>query len=665
MTRGNRIGLVHAALALFAVALIAKAAHVQLWQQRRWAERATRQQVAVRTLPAPRGEIRDAGGEVLARSRDAVRLEVAPREVRDRAALRRRLERLGVARAAILRALDRRRAWVTLPGTYLAADAAGVARLRGVYASPAVDRVYAMPEGLRRLVGRVDAQGAPVDGLELALDSLLRGNAGSQRILREASGRSFDSPSAAAVAPRPGHSVVLTIDRDLQEIAERALGEAVKRLGAAGGDIVVLDPHSGEVRAMASHRADPRSTAATALTEPFEPGSTLKPFIAAGLLMRGRVHPRDVVDTRRGVLTVEGRTIHDVHRGGDRMTLSQVLKWSSNVGIVRFADRLAPDEQYETLRDFGFGAPTGAPYPSEAAGTLRPPARWSRQSAASLAMGYEIAVTPLQLAAAYATFANGGELLEPALVKEVRRPGGEVRYRHARRVVRRVMTPTVADSVRAMLVDVVTGGTAVEADLSTFLLAGKTGTARRAVGGRYTAAQYVATFAGLFPADRPQFVIVVKLDSPQDTYSGGRAAAPVSRTVLEAALAARDAALDRRALADVSSRRPLGGERPALAGAAAVRADGSVRLAGEAGPPEPSRPVVARLPYRASRPPTRTSRAVPAVRGLEIREAVRALHEAGFRVYVARGPAGRAGTTSPAAGTLTPSGSLIRLSRDP
>ncbi|MFN2566913.1 MAG: penicillin-binding transpeptidase domain-containing protein [Gemmatimonadaceae bacterium] len=668
MHRGNRIGLVHAALALFAVALVAKAAQLQLWQQGRWAARAARQQVAVRPVPASRGEILDVGGEVLARSRDVVRLAVAPREVRDRAALRRRLERLGVGRAAVLHALDRRRAWVTLPGTYVAAAAARVAALRGVYTTPAVDRVYAMPEGLRGLVGRVDAEGAAVEGVELALDSLLRGRPGSLRVLRDASGRSFDLPASPLVAPTPGHTVVLTIDRDLQEIAERALGDAVTRLEATGGDVVVLDPHSGEVRAMASLRADPRSSAATALTEPFEPGSTAKPFIAAGLLMRGRVHPRDVVDTRGGVLTIAGRTIHDVHRGGDRMTLSQVLKWSSNVGIVRFAQRLTPREQYETLREFGFGAPTGAPYPSEAPGTLRPPTRWSTQSAASLAMGYEIAVTPLQLAAAYATFANGGELLEPALVREVRAPGGIVRYRHSRRVVRRVMTRAVADSVRAMLVDVVTGGTAVDADLSTFLLAGKTGTARRTLGGRYAAMQYFATFAGVFPADRPQFVIVVKLDSPKDAYSGGRAAAPVTRAVLEAALAARDAALDRRGLAGASSRRQNGVaslEALPMPSAAAVGADGSVRLAPDRAPAEPSRPVTVRLPYRNPRSAARTSRPIPEVRGLEMRDAVRALHEAGFRVHVARGAPGRAGMTSPAAGALTSPGSLVLLSRDP
>src|SRR6185436_19809629 len=164
-------------------------------------------------------------------------------------------------------------------------------------------------------------------------------------------------------------------------------------------DIVILDPHRGEILAMASRRLDPRQTSATVLTEPFEPGSTAKPFLAAGLLERGLVGDHDSVDTGNGLLEINGRLIHDEHRIG-RAPLSQVLRWSSNIGIVTFTERLTAREEFETLRDFGFGTPTGVPYPTESGGTLRPPATWSKQSANSLAMGYEIAVTPLQLAAA-------------------------------------------------------------------------------------------------------------------------------------------------------------------------------------------------------------------------------------------------------------------------
>jgi cell division protein FtsI (penicillin-binding protein 3) len=219
-----------------------------------------------------------------------------------------------------------------------------------------------------------------------------------------------------------------------------------------------------------------------------------------------------------------------------------------------------------------------------------------------------------------------------------------------------------------MLTSVVTDGTALEADLSTFLLAGKTGTARRTVGGRYAAMQYYATFAGLFPADRPQLVILVKLDSPKDSYYGGHTAAPVTRAVLEAALAARDAALDRAALAGALSRRDHApGSAAGSAGAPpSPRSAPTVQLAGEAVPRPPSTPrVVLRLPYGAPRPAPRVPRPVPQIHGLELRDAVRALHSAGFHVQIERMAAmgGSAGATSPAAGTLAPAGSIVRIFR--
>jgi cell division protein FtsI (penicillin-binding protein 3) len=300
-------------------------------------------------------------------------------------------------------------------------------------------------------------------------------------------------------------------------------------------------------------------------------------------------------------------------------------------------------------------------------------------------MGYEIAVTPLQLAVAYAAFANGGELVEPALVKEVRAPDGTVRYRHERRVVRRVMTPDVADRMRKMLLNVVENGTALQADLSSFMLAGKTGTPRRTVNGRYAAQQYNPNFVGLFPGDAPQYVIVVKLTNPHGAggsiYSAATAA-PLTKTVLQAALAARDAALDRDKLAssagaalalrpDSTVYRDLGARADterrddssktavmaAEAGAidTALRARRAAREVANA----PPLPYVITLP--AHRPASRalaSPRAVPDVRGLALRDAVRSLHSAGFHVRLVRGTEG---TTDPAAGNVAPAGALIRL----
>jgi cell division protein FtsI (penicillin-binding protein 3) len=340
-----------------------------------------------------------------------------------------------------------------------------------VYTTPIVERAYASSESMRRIIGRVDADGKAVDGVELALDSLLSGRPGSVTVLKDARGRRFESPNMPGTAPVQGNTVVLTLNHALQEIAERALGDAVTRMGAEGGDVVVLDPADGAILAMASRRRDPRATAATALTEPYEPGSTMKPFIAAGLLERGRARETDVVPTYNGSFLINGRTISDEHAAA-QFSLADVIRYSSNIGIVQFAMRLSPREEYETLRDFGFGTATGVPYPVESPGTLRAPARWSRQSPQSLAMGYEVAVTPLQLAAAYVSLANDGELLEPALIKEIRTPEGRVLYHHERRVVRRVISPGVARRVRQMLLGVVEdGGTAKLANLGSFALA--------------------------------------------------------------------------------------------------------------------------------------------------------------------------------------------------
>lgn len=662
--RLDRLGIVHGALALFAVGLVGKAGKEQLWRGAYWSRVAERQHYLADSLPAPRGEILDAAGETLVESRELVQLKVAPREVKSRPALAAALRKAGVANEWVKRATDVKRAWVELPGRFLPSDVARVVAMRGVYAAPALERVTSGTSGMRRVVGRVGPDGTPLDGIELALDSVLRGERGTTTVLRDARGRSFESPSAQGTAPRPGNTVVLTINHALQGICESALDDAVSRMGADGGDVVVMDPHSGEVLAMATHRADPRSTAATALSEPYEPGSTLKPFVAAKLLELKRARADEVVNTHNGTLVLDGRTINDAEPE-PTMTLAEVIMKSSNIGIVQFAQRLSPREEFEALRDIGLGAPTGVPYPAEAAGTLREPKRWSRTSPASMAMGYEVAVTPLQLVTAYASIANGGELLEPALVKEVRSPEGKVLYRHERRVVRRVMPDAIAKQVRGMLVETVAKGTAVDADLTNYEVAGKTGTARRTSGGKgYEAHHYTASFVGLFPSEDPQYVILVKLDNPSATIFGGKAAAPVSKVVLEAAIAARDAALDRSSLAAHVRVRPT----PESAAAASHKPLAPITAPNETaavatrdtevGPPRsayvvslgaPKPAVVASAPAAA--------RPVPDVRGLPLRSAARALHEAGFHVSLA----GSGDGTAPAAGTMLRAGSTVRL----
>ena len=657
-------------LGLFAALLIGQAARVQLVQGKDWAERARRQHFSNKSVAAARGNIFDASGNILSQSREMFTVSIAPNEVTDARALAREMRAAGVRGDWIKAALDKRRKWVTLPGLHVPSDIARLVALKGVHTAAVMNREYASGPGIRRIVGNLDPDGRPLGGIELALDSVLRGDSAIAALARDVRGRRLDSPESWGSIPRPGNNVTLTINRDLQDICERALSRAVDSLDAAGGDIVVMNPATGEVLAMASRRLGQRSLTVTAVTEPFEPGSTLKPFIAAALIDRNRARIGEVVNTHNGQLVVSGRTITDIHKAPS-MNLADVIRYSSNIGIVEFANRLSAREKYEILRDLGLGVATGLPIPGESDGVLREPAKWSGQSAASLVMGYELAVTPLQLAAAYAALANGGELLQPHIVKEIRSPDGAVLYEAKRRVLRRVFSQKVADGVRDLLRSVVDSGTAVKADLAAFELAGKSGTARRTVKGRgYVAGNYTASFVGLFPAERPQYVVLVKLDSPRGAYYGGEIAAPVTSVVLRAALAARNAALDRTELASVERDVPLAPAAiealPAEPVTVAVTPgeDSVVVVAPEPAPermPQPTR--VIELPWVSKNiVADRSLRAVPDVRGLSTRSAVRALHRAGFRVTLATR---QSVPTIPETGTLLPAGSVVKLQHIP
>ncbi|MBX9927278.1 MAG: hypothetical protein K2X99_00060 [Gemmatimonadaceae bacterium] len=674
MPNPSRPAIIHGALLCFAVALVVKAAQVQLVQHESWVARAAKRQRADAPLPAPRGAILDASGAMLVETRQLMRLKLSAREVlgpgdpkQPRSAtqlarlttLRRSLTAAGVPSAVVARAVDTLVPWVEIPGRFLPTEVAEAIALPGVRTTPVLERVPPGSEGLRRLLGRTDAANRPLDGLELALDGVLTGVEGRTAQVKDKRGRQFASPEVEGTAARPGHTVVLTLNRSLQEIAERALGDAVERMGASGGDIVVLDPATGEVRAMATRRAAGLATSATAITEPFEPGSTLKPFVAGWLVDHGRAKASDVVPTFNGKWTLNGRTITDEHKA-PRMALDEVIRNSSNIGIVQFASRMSSREQFEMLRDLGFGVATGVPYPSESNGSLAVPARWSAQSPASLAMGYELAVTPLQLAAAYGAIANGGRLMQPALVREVRDAKGAVQWRHAPRVLRRVMSEAAAAELRSMLKGVVDSGTAAGMHLNGYDLAGKTGTARRANGhGGYAKGSYTASFVGLFPADKPLYVLLVKLDDPRGVYFGGKTAAPVSRVVLEAAIAARDAALDRGALARAAT--PRSAMVAAAAPTAAIPATPvpeTVTVSEAAA----SVPFVISLGGPRSTPARVVSaRTVPDVAGLSAREATRALHRAGFRVAFVPALAG----SIPVAGATAAAGSLVRVGERP
>ena len=674
MLRTGRIALIMAGMMVFALAIVARAAQVQLFQSDEWSRRAERQQVAVRSLPAPRGTIVDVTGTPLALSRESIRLEVAPHELRDPEDVARALREAGVPARFVTRTLDTTRRWVPLPGRYSIEAAGPLLGREGVYATPVSERVYPSADGVSILVGRA-SDGEGRSGIELAFDSVLTGTPGSAPMLRDSRLRRFESPRFTPTAPRSGNTVVLSIHHSVQDIVERALGDAVQATGASGGDVVVVNPHTGEVLALASLRRG-RATMGV-LTEPYEPGSTLKPLLAARLIELGRARMDDVVETPRGMITPPGfrSPVRDV-RVADSHSLTEVLRYSSNVGMIKFADRMTPGEKYVALRDLGLGMDTGVPFPSEASGSLTHPRRWSTSSGASLAMGYGLSVTPLQLAMAYAAIANGGELLEPILAREVRTSEGDIIWRAERRVVRRAMSEESAAIMREALAGVVDSGTATAARLATYEVGGKSGTSRNAAGGSYVAGSYLATFVGLFPARDPQFVVLVKINEPRGTYYGGATAAPVSRAVIEAALAARDASLDRGGLVSSTIRTVAAlphnmpdDEFVATGGASVLVRAVQLEETGADLPAEDENRAgrVHHVPLAAldsirmtAREIPLDPRPVPDVSGQPLRTAAFRLHQAGFRVRIVDG---ELGSTRPAAGSELAPGELVRLGR--
>ena len=668
MLQATRLRVVQAVLVAFGGALILRAGWVQLWQGERWERLATRQHYARNALPAPRGEILDVSGVPLAQSEVRVRLNVAPQELKDARRLVRDLKRLGVDAATIRRATDRKRKWVEIPKAFMPSEVAVVSALPGVHAVPRVQRDYVPLDGMRPIVGRTNSEDVGQDGLELVLDSLLRGERGSTRALRDVRGKRYESLDAMTEPPRPGHAITLTVNYVMQDICDRALVDAAARLGVSGGDIVVLEPSSGEIRCLSSWRESGKSSGSPALVEPFEPGSTLKPFIAGRMVEMERAKLDEVIETYGGKFRECNRTITDVHEA-DRLSLADVIRYSSNIGIARFTQRLSKRELYETLRDFGFGAPTGIAYPSETGGRLKEPKEWSCPSQSSIATGYEISVTAVQLAAAYAAIANDGLLLVPTLVKEIRDADGEPVYEHRPQVVRRVMQPKTARALREVLASVVDSGTATDASLATFDLGGKSGTARRVANGRYVEGSYTSTFVGLFPARQPQYVVLVKLDNPRGAYYGGKTAAPVAKAVLQAAIAARDASLNRGDLASQRARYvPPGAELDRPQG----RIVATGRVGSDAPEPAPRYPLVDPTPLppatrvtfdlRADtvKAPPREQVVVPDVRGLPVRVAARELHRAGLRVSFVSGVAFE---ISPPPGSMVAGGTLVRVAR--
>ncbi len=650
-----RILVLQLGFAAGVLVVLGRAAWLQLVQGRALSRRAEELRTVPRELMARRGTIYDRNGTPLVISQPKFRVQIALREVRDTTHLLRFFASdLGIRADTLRRSF--RRGTPRYPYFYGPFTAHQVERLReldGVYLETTYSRSY--PNGVLAspIIGQLDADGLKgASGLERTLDTVLAGVPGLTTDLRESTGRRIESPGRLIREPISGHDVTLTIDAELQGIAEYTLARALHDFHAQGGDVVFLDPRSGELLALASLSAGETSVPSF-FTTPFEPGSTAKPFTAAALLTLNRVTPTETVSGNNGTWTFNvtsrlTRTIRDVHPERGELTLARAIQKSSNIGMAKFALKLRPEEQYDMLRRFGFGAPTGVEFPSEAIGNLIRPNRWRfGYDGQSVAMGYSFSVTPVQLAAAYGALANDGLLLAPTLLRDVRDTEGKTVYHHQPEVIRRAISSEVAATIREFLNEAASdSGTGGRAQVRGGIL-GKTGTALVAERGGYEKGQYRASFAAIYPARDPQLVVVVTIDRPQGAYYGGVIAAPVTADMLRQALAAKNGGLDKSPLGEVAAEPAdeARGEPPARA-AAEHSQESSVAV--------PLADTTARL--------ARSATIVPDVTGRSLRDAVFALHQRGFRVRIEGN--GRPIRTSPAAGDSLMTGSLVVLFAD-
>lgn len=526
-------------------------------------------------------------------------------------------------------------------------------------------RFYPNRELAGPLLGFVSPDGDGREGLELSLEHELKGHASEVHGLRDRGGRLLFSEGLEDEQALAGHNVFLTIDKGIQFTAERELAAAMTTYEAIGGSVVVVDPATGDILAMASAPgfnpndysvADPDARRNRAVADRFEPGSVMKVFTVASALAARSVAPDASIYCEEGTMQVDNVTIHDTHVS-KWLTVTQILSISSNIGAAKIALGLGEQRLYEGFRRFGFGDPTGVPFPGEAMGVLRPRARpWVQVETAVAAYGQGIGVSTLQLAMGMAAVANNGRLLEPVLVKRVSDGTGVTLSDATTHVRRDAVPPQVAQLMSEMLVAVTEGeGTGVEAAIPGFKVAGKTGTAQKIdpATGRYTDTHYVSSFTGFVPAEKPRLVIAVVLDDAiGGAHGGGSVAGPVFRRVGEMAL--RYLGVTPRGtvpmkLSELAQRARTGDV-----------AASTYRVLAEGKPLDPAAPTPA-MPGAA---PARAGEArVPDFAGWPQREAVKTVVGLGL-VPTVEGT-GRLSRQQPPAGTVLPKGSTIKLVFEP
>ncbi len=545
---GQRLYILAGLLFLWIVAVGLRLVYLQVYQYGELLQRAQRQQQRTIEVAPRRGIIYDRNGRELAMSATVDSIFAVPSEIPDQASAATLLA--GVLRSdagEITSKLKSSRAFAWIARKVDAETSARIRslNLRGIYFQQESKRFYPKRELAAQTLGYVGVDDEGLGGLEHAFDARLRGAPGKMLISMDARRRWFGRVERE---PDPGENLVLTLDEKIQYIAERELDAAMKRTGAASGTIVVQDPRTGEILALASRptfnpntfRTAPREALKNrAVSDVYEPGSTFKIVTIASALEEKLTTPGEAIDCQMGAIFLGGVRIRD-HKAFATLSVSDVLAHSSDVGAIKLGLRLGEARFDKYIRAFGFGSQTGVELPGETRGLVKPVNRWSKVSIGAISMGQEIGITPLQLVSMVSAIANNGVWTPPRIVAGTAQPQGtpqQVVFQPGEQ--RRVISPLTAVEMKKMMESVVLHGTGRRAILEGYTAAGKTGTAQKIdpATGAYSRWKHVASFAGFAPVREPAITVAVILDSPPGQHEGGQIAAPVFRRVAQQVLA--------------------------------------------------------------------------------------------------------------------------------
>jgi len=529
-------------IVLFAV-IGAKAFHLQVYRSPWLAQKASRQYEQSLTASGKRGTVYDRNLREMAVTVDVASIAARPSEIKNLQSTSKALAKaLKMDYRQIKQSLKSKSpfVWIKRQASPKETEAVSALELAGIEFVPERCRFYPNKTLASQALGFTGLDGYGLEGIEFAYDRYLRGSDNDLTVFKDALGKVFDEKQKND-ARIDGHNIILTIDRTVQYIAENALAEAVKEYSAKSGIAIVIEPQTGAILAMAQapffnpnaytdfNKALWRNRA---ITDPFEPGSTMKIFSAAAAIESGNVRASDIFFCENGTYKIGKNVVHDIKKFG-WLSLQQIVKYSSNIGAVKISEKLGPEKLYGMFRKFGFGDKTGIDSPGETAGSLSHYKNWTTVDTASVAFGYGISVSALQLIAAVSAIANDGILMKPYLVQAITDDSGQPLKQFQPQIVRRVIKEQTAQTIKAIMKTVITtGGTGTNAALENYTVCGKTGTTRKLdENGTYSNSKHIASFVGFTPAEKPRLAILVVIDEPQGQYYGGTVSAPVFRKI--------------------------------------------------------------------------------------------------------------------------------------